>query len=221
MLHLTINHQKERALTDQELYARAVELATEAHKEDTRWDGSPYITHPLAVAETLQGLAKVVGVLHDVVEDTPTTLGDLGRAGMPRKVVSAVAAMTHPENTSYAVYLQRLKENDIARKVKTADILHNLSDLNRKKNKQRFDKYLLALRILNPRSLNDLSIEELKQQANKPVFSLNTGRRGKVVRITGDSSEGWGDPDVWIDWVPKEESLVWHSQSECIILIED
>lgn len=208
-------------MTEQELYEQAVKLATEAHKNDKRWDGSPYITHPLAVAENLQGLAKVVGVLHDVVEDTPTTLRDLRNAGMPQKVVNAVSAMTHAESVSYAVYLDRLRKNSLAAKVKTADILHNLSDLNRKKNKQRFDKYLLALRLLNPRSLSDLSIEEIKQQANKPVFSLNTGRRGKVVRITGDSREGWGDPDIWVTWANEKESCAWHSQSECIVLIED
>lgn len=206
-------------MTEQELYEQAVKLATEAHENDTRWDGSPYITHPLAVAESLHGLAKIVGVLHDVVEDTSVGIGDLRRNGMPSEVLDAVRAMTHDKSVSYAVYLDGLKKNPLAAKVKTADILHNLSDLDRKKNKQRFDKYLLALRILNPRSLNDLSIEELKQQVNKPVFSLNTGRRGKVVRVTGESREGWGDPDIWITWAHKEESCVWHSQASCIVLI--
>jgi (p)ppGpp synthase/HD superfamily hydrolase len=61
----------------------AYELAVEAHRGQTRKDGaSPYIGHPIAVARELRrnGLPEetvVAGVLHDVVEDSELTVGDV------------------------------------------------------------------------------------------------------------------------------------------------
>lgn len=69
---------------DRELILRAYRLAEEAHREQKRASGEPYITHCLAVAGILAELrvpAEVVaaGLLHDTVEDTYVTLDDLRR----------------------------------------------------------------------------------------------------------------------------------------------
>jgi GTP diphosphokinase / guanosine-3',5'-bis(diphosphate) 3'-diphosphatase len=76
--------QVERYLSpsDVEAVRRAFEFAAEAHAPQTRESGDPYITHPLAVAETVAelqlDLATIeAALLHDVAEDTPVTIADL------------------------------------------------------------------------------------------------------------------------------------------------
>ena len=69
------------------LVDRAVEYAQNKHKEQKRKDGSPYIIHPLAVAEIVaeMGLdldAVLAALLHDCIEDTDASFDDIAkRAG--------------------------------------------------------------------------------------------------------------------------------------------
>jgi len=61
---------------------RAYEFGAEAHKGQTRKTGEPYITHPVAVAQELADMrldaqAIKAAILHDVVEDTPASIGDI------------------------------------------------------------------------------------------------------------------------------------------------
>src|ERR687894_495246 len=68
--------------SDLETIRRAFEFARAAHGEQTRESGDPYITHPLAVAETLAELqldtATIsAALLHDVAEDTAVSIEDL------------------------------------------------------------------------------------------------------------------------------------------------
>src|SRR5688572_17983589 len=71
-------------LAERELIQRAYRVAEEAHREQKRHSGEPYINHCLAVASILADLrvpADVVaaGLLHDTVEDTALTLNDIKR----------------------------------------------------------------------------------------------------------------------------------------------
>lgn len=65
------------------LIREAYQLASEAHKEQRRKTGEPYIIHPIAVArivaeELMLGANPVIAAfLHDVVEDTPYTIEDI------------------------------------------------------------------------------------------------------------------------------------------------
>jgi guanosine-3',5'-bis(diphosphate) 3'-pyrophosphohydrolase len=73
---------------------RAVDLATTAHAGQTRDSGEPYVTHPLEVAAILLDLHMdastiMAGILHDVVEDTQVTLGEI-RAGFGDTVATLV-----------------------------------------------------------------------------------------------------------------------------------
>src|SRR5215831_5972808 len=70
------------SLADREIVERAYRTAEEAHRDQKRQSGKPYITHCLEVAIILAELrapAEVVaaGLLHDTVEDTTITLEDL------------------------------------------------------------------------------------------------------------------------------------------------
>ena len=62
---------------------RAIQFATEAHGDQARkYCGSPYITHPIAVAKIVESVEHteemvVAAILHDVVEDTPVTIDEI------------------------------------------------------------------------------------------------------------------------------------------------
>ena len=71
-------------LADRELIQRAYRVAEEAHSEQKRHSGEPYINHCLAVASILADLrvppeVVAAGLLHDTVEDTAITLNDIRR----------------------------------------------------------------------------------------------------------------------------------------------
>ena len=135
------------------LYEKALEIATKAHEGQKRWNGEPYITHPVAVAAAIgigfDDESAAVALLHDVVEDTSVTLDEI-EALLPADsdidyIMQAIAAITHYKEDSYASYIYELSYNRCATAVKIADLKHNLSDL---KPGQRRDKYELALMYL-------------------------------------------------------------------------
>jgi guanosine-3',5'-bis(diphosphate) 3'-pyrophosphohydrolase len=58
--------------------SKAFNFAVEAHKNQKRFSGSPYVVHPVAVADILAELKLdsatiITGLLHDTIEDTKTT----------------------------------------------------------------------------------------------------------------------------------------------------
>lgn len=140
---------------------RAVQLAIFAHKGQVDKAGKPYIMHPIAVAsmqDTEEGF--IVGMLHDVVEDSDLTLDDLLKQGFSNEVVEAVELLTHSKDEDYMTYVKRLKGNELAIKVKIADLTHN-SDLSRlpvitEKDIQRVEnKYRPAIEFLTISLLTD------------------------------------------------------------------
>jgi (p)ppGpp synthase/HD superfamily hydrolase len=131
----------------------ALMLAAMAHRGQTDKAGQPYILHPIRLMLSLTGeQERMAALLHDVVEDSDVTLGDLTVAGYPVEVVEAVALLTHQEGQEYSDYIERIRENPIARKVKVADLKDNL-DLSRiasptDKDSARMEKYKAALEVL-------------------------------------------------------------------------
>jgi hypothetical protein len=71
---------------------------------------------------------QIVGVLHDAVEDTDLDLLSLVEAGYPTEVVAAVDCLTHRANETYEDYIERVAANEIARRVKIADLRENLAN---------------------------------------------------------------------------------------------
>lgn len=137
--------------TNLSLAELAETIARKAHDGQFRRDGiTPYITHPEAVATSLKGESdEVVAAawLHDVLEDTDVSYLDLKQSGIPEEVIEAVALLTRWDNQDYKDYLRLIVQDDIAWKVKLADIKHNLSDSPTEKQKA---KYAEALKILLP-----------------------------------------------------------------------
>ena len=114
------------------LIHQAFELARRVHSGQKDKSGKDYIYHPLRVSQLTEGgvTEMMVALLHDVVEDTPTSLADLKQMGFPDEVVDGVDHMTRRKEETRDEYLKRLKPNATARKVKLADLIHN-SDLTR------------------------------------------------------------------------------------------
>jgi len=107
---------------------RAIEIAVSAHEGqlDTN-NGRPYIEHPFRVMSAGQTLQeKIVGVLHDVVEDTPWTLEQLTEEGFSKEVVDGIDAMTRRDNVAYDDYLLRVQDNPLATRVKLNDLTDNM-----------------------------------------------------------------------------------------------
>jgi (p)ppGpp synthase/HD superfamily hydrolase len=72
-------------------------------------------------------LEMVAAVLHDVVEDSGLTIEDLRREGIPEAALAAVAHLTRVDGESYDEFIERVKQNDIARGVKLADLEDNMN----------------------------------------------------------------------------------------------
>ena len=105
---------------------RARAIAESAHAGQVDKAGADYITHPLRVCDAVIGEdAKIVAVLHDVVEDSDWTLEGLRQEGFSDAVVDAVDALTHREDEDYFDAVRRARDNDLARTVKLADLADN------------------------------------------------------------------------------------------------
>lgn len=133
---------------------RAIEIATEAHRGQFDKAGNDYIEHPLrvmAAGETLE--EKIVGVLHDVVEDGDWTFDELLQEGFTSEVVEALRCVTKlSENEPYDKFIARVKTNPLAVRVKLNDLTDNM-DIRRlpylsDKDVKRLKKYLKAYKQL-------------------------------------------------------------------------
>lgn len=107
---------------------KAIALALDAHTGQTDKAGKPYILHPLRVMQQLETEAEqIVGVLHDVVEDSSYTFEDLESFGFPSESITAIKLVTKQPGIDYQTYLNKIKSNLIARNVKLADLRDNMN----------------------------------------------------------------------------------------------
>lgn len=109
---------------------KAVSLASKAHAADYDLDGNPTILHPLAVGMMGRNDAeRIVGFLHDVVEDTRYDFSDLEEEGFSEEVIAALRLLTHDKHTPYMEYVERICKsgNITAIHVKMNDLRHNLA----------------------------------------------------------------------------------------------
>ena len=106
----------------------AMKTAYNAHLGQLDYNDVPYIFHPYHLAEQMDDeISCTVALLHDVVEDTSLTFSDLEQI-FPKQVVEIVMLLTHDEKVDYFDYIQKIKTNAIATKVKLADIEHNSNE---------------------------------------------------------------------------------------------
>ena len=133
--------QKRMPGADMALIDRAVEYAREKHKEQKRKDGSPYIIHPLAVAEivTEMGLdqdAVLGALLHDCIEDTDASFDEIAKlfGTTCAELVEGVTKLTRANfSSSEQQQMENLRKMFMAMSkdirvvlIKIADRLHNI-----------------------------------------------------------------------------------------------
>lgn len=133
---------------------RAIEIATEAHRGQVDKSGNDYIDHPLRVMDAGNTTdEKIVGVLHDVVEDSDWTFERLAAEGFSDKVIEALRCVTKiSEGEPYDKFIARIKTNPLAVAVKLNDLSDNM-DIRRlpylsDKDVKRLKKYLKAYKQL-------------------------------------------------------------------------
>ncbi len=153
---------------DNSLLQRAIEIATLAHEGQTDKSGKPYIEHPLRVMEAGKSVdEKIVGVLHDVFEDSSFTFDALAKEGFPKHIVAALRCITKQSPTEpYDKFIARVKKNPLAAAVKLNDLTDNM-DIRRlpylsDKDIRRLKRYLKAYKKLNGEPV--YSVEAAKQE---------------------------------------------------------
>lgn len=131
------------------LLKKALDIATNAHKEQTDKAGKPYILHPIRVSERCNTAEeRIVALLHDIIEETEITSSDLLSKGFPKQIVDAILSVTKQENENYDDFIKRCSANPIGKAVKIHDLEDNM-DITRLKeltetDLQRLNKYLKA-----------------------------------------------------------------------------
>ena len=133
---------------------RAKAIATSAHEGQVDKAGKPYIEHPMRVMNMGKTVEeKIAGVLHDVVEDSEWTFEMLEKEGIPKDVMDALRCVTKlSEDEDYDHFIERVKTNPLAVKVKLNDLKDNM-DITRlgevtEKDLARLNKYIRAYRQL-------------------------------------------------------------------------
>ena len=110
---------------------RAIAFAAKQHSGQVDKANAPYILHPLRVMLNVPSIEhKIVAVLHDILEDTETSIDDLYRLGFQSQIIEAIVALTKQKGESRIDAAQRAVQNPLARVVKLADITDNM-DLSR------------------------------------------------------------------------------------------
>jgi GTP pyrophosphokinase len=140
---------------DIDLLIKAINFATEKHNGQFREDGKPYISHPLAVAESVTSpKARIIAVLHDVFEDTDTTYEELLNT-FGDEIALSVFLLSRPDNLSYEDYIYTIKKgnNTVITEIKIADLRHNLSTIDNIKDTEKRQRlktrYEQALKVLS------------------------------------------------------------------------
>lgn len=108
-----------------DLTRKAMIVAYNAHDGQLDKSGVPYIFHPISVAEMMQTEVEcTVALLHDVVEDTNISFEDLEKE-FPYEIIRILKILTRDKNVDYMEYIKGIKNDDVATRVKIADITHN------------------------------------------------------------------------------------------------
>jgi GTP diphosphokinase / guanosine-3',5'-bis(diphosphate) 3'-diphosphatase len=132
-------------------FSKALELANTAHFDKKDMGGKSYILHTLRVAMRLRTNDEElmsIAVMHDTVEDGNVTFDQLKEYGFSDRVVSALRLLTHQKGVSYDDYIEAMRGNIDALKIKREDLRDN-SDITRlkgvrDKDVQRMIKYQKA-----------------------------------------------------------------------------
>ena len=129
---------------------RAARICVQAHAGQLDKGGYPYCMHPIHLAEQMDDEDSCcVALLHDVIEDCEGyDFAYLEENGFSPKVIEALRLLTHEEGVPYMDYVAAIAENPLARKVKMADLRHNMDVSRTNKTPRKYETYKEALAYL-------------------------------------------------------------------------
>ena len=139
-------------MTKNELLNKAIKIAQKAHKGQTDKFGTPYIGHVMRVMNAGKTYdEKIVGVLHDVIEDCQEiSLDYLLQEDFPDEIVFAIECLTkNPAEQDYTEFVKQTEKSPLAVSVKINDLQDSM-DLKRftqpitNRDLKRLNKYLDA-----------------------------------------------------------------------------
>jgi hypothetical protein len=192
----------------------AILLAAKGHMNIKDKAGMPYILHPLKIMLKMDSEEEMItAVLHDLIEDTKYTIKDLNDKGFSAAVLEAVDYLSHKAGTSYEDYIESLKGNPIARKVKIADLEDNM-DLKRIRNPT--DKDMKRLKKYR-RFCGELKVKEAEEQikdfdrkvVEKNIkVSIDTENPGEAVWVRSDNFSLVRKNGVWKKSIPTAYELM-------------
>ncbi len=135
----------------------ALELVVTKFRGVTDQDGEPYVMHCLRVMLGIPDQeAQLVGLMHDLVEDTDVSIEQLRDRGFSPAVVEAMQLITHEADQSYAEYVIALKHNRLACQAKLSDLRDNAAmgrvlyrESSLAKDVHRVQRYILSYQYLS------------------------------------------------------------------------
>ncbi|QXJ20726.1 bifunctional (p)ppGpp synthetase/guanosine-3',5'-bis(diphosphate) 3'-pyrophosphohydrolase [Actinomadura graeca] len=194
---------------DQAELLRGYAVAERLHRGQLRRSGAPYITHPLAVAMILAGMGMdtttlVAALLHDTVEDTPFTLGEV-RAEFGEEIAVLVDGVTkldggrwgeRAEAETFRKIVLSAADDLRVLVIKLADRLHNLRTLRFQPEHKRA-RYAKASHELLVPFAERLGIHVLKREMDDLAFAARSpgahAATGSAVRAAlGDAAGAFG-----------------------------
>lgn len=160
----------ERLIKQKEI---ALSLIKEKYGSVVDKGGHPYLNHLLFVSDKIKEIredlskytesddviiefykkGEIVALLHDILEDTDTTVNELKSYGFDDDIIEAVINITREKNeNSYFLYIEKVRKNDLSKLVKIYDLENNM-DIKRlkkltKTDFKRLNKYWNCWRYL-------------------------------------------------------------------------
>ena len=116
-------------LKDLPNYEKAEIIVEEMFKNVDDKEGKPYIEHLRFVSEQLPTEeGKIVGLLHDLIEDTNATISELQDVGFNDRILGSLILLTRVKSIEYSKYIDNIiaSNNEIAIRVKEADMRNNM-----------------------------------------------------------------------------------------------
>ena len=138
---------------------KAIILSAKIHSGKKGRNNEPAVLHSIRVMNQMKSnKGKIVGVLHDVVETEKISIDDLAAQGFGKSVCKTVDALSRRKWEKYDDYINRLKKNKLAIKVKLEDLIDNYSRRlsNKKKSKidlKKIKKYEKAYKSLTGKKI--------------------------------------------------------------------